>query len=73
MLNLVMSEQNMTYVNPKDFIEVSLIGQKRHLTVCGDFISDDFATPLVYTDQCDDGNLINGDGCSELCRIEPGF
>lgn len=23
--------------------------------------------------ECDDGNLINGDGCSSLCTIEPGY
>jgi cysteine-rich repeat protein len=24
-------------------------------------------------EQCDDGNTTNGDGCSSLCRLEPGF
>ena len=24
-------------------------------------------------EQCDDGNLVSGDGCSSQCRIEPGF
>ena len=24
-------------------------------------------------EQCDDGNLVNGDGCSSTCQIEPGF
>ena len=23
--------------------------------------------------ECDDGNLINGDGCNDLCEIEPGY
>ena len=23
--------------------------------------------------ECDDGNLIDGDGCSSTCTIEPGF
>jgi cysteine-rich repeat protein len=23
--------------------------------------------------ECDDGNLINGDGCDEECKIEPGW
>ncbi len=29
---------------------------------------------LVYTfEECDDGNLQNGDGCDDFCFIEPGF
>lgn len=24
-------------------------------------------------EQCDDGNLVDGDGCSKLCMVEPGF
>jgi cysteine-rich repeat protein len=31
--------------------------------ICGDNITDDI-------EECDDGNLINGDGCSENCTIE---
>jgi len=27
----------------------------------------------VYTNRCDDGNLISGDGCSSVCKIEPFF
>ena len=27
----------------------------------------------VYSEQCDDGNTIDGDGCSSDCMIEPGF
>ena len=23
--------------------------------------------------ECDDNNLVNGDGCSDTCRVEPGF
>jgi len=33
------------------------------LPVCGDSIKD-------LNEQCDDGNLINGDGCSSTCEIE---
>jgi cysteine-rich repeat protein len=33
--------------------------------VCGDGIS--------FTNKCDDGNLINGDGCSESCTIEKNY
>ena len=33
--------------------------------LCGDGI--------VRTDECDDGNLTNGDGCSSDCTVEPDF
>ena len=33
-------------------------------TTCGD-------TLLRGTEQCDDGNVEDGDGCSALCAIEP--
>ncbi|XP_051556019.1 pappalysin-2-like [Myxocyprinus asiaticus] len=33
---------------------------------CGD-------SSLQGTEQCDDGNLIDGDGCSKKCHVEPGF
>ena len=26
-----------------------------------------------HTVECDDGNNVNGDGCSESCRIEEGY
>ncbi len=25
------------------------------------------------TDECDDGNLVDGDGCSKICEIEDGY
>lgn len=25
------------------------------------------------TEDCDDGNLLDGDGCSKKCHVEPGF
>lgn len=28
---------------------------------------------LVASEECDDGNRLNGDGCSDLCKVEPGF
>lgn len=31
--------------------------------VCGDGV-------VHFQEECDDGNLINGDGCSDLCKIE---
>jgi cysteine-rich repeat protein len=36
------------------------------MPVCGDGIVDG-------TEQCDDGNTMNGDGCSSTCHIENGF
>jgi uncharacterized repeat protein (TIGR01451 family) len=33
---------------------------------CGDGVK-------VSSEQCDDGNFINGDGCSASCAIEPGY
>ncbi|XP_028834109.1 pappalysin-2 isoform X2 [Denticeps clupeoides] len=33
---------------------------------CGDGL-------LQGTEGCDDGNLLDGDGCSKTCRMEPGF
>ena len=42
---------------------------------CGDgitlwMIKDEHGKPV---EECDDGNLISGDGCSSQCKIEPGF
>ena len=34
--------------------------------VCGDGIK-------VSGEECDDNNILNGDGCSDACEIEPGF
>jgi cysteine-rich repeat protein len=28
---------------------------------------------LLITDQCDDGNTLNGDGCSSTCQVESGW
>jgi cysteine-rich repeat protein len=33
---------------------------------CGDGNPD-------LTEECDDGNTLNGDGCSDMCKVEPGF
>ncbi|KAG9273614.1 pappalysin-2 [Astyanax mexicanus] len=52
-----------------------------------DGVLSELSPPLVYThgehycgdgqqqgnEECDDGNLLDGDGCSKKCRIEPGF
>jgi cysteine-rich repeat protein len=34
--------------------------------VCGD-------GTVAMTEQCDDGNIVGGDGCSSLCAVEVGF
>jgi len=36
------------------------------LVGCGDGI-------VQGTEQCDDGNVVNGDGCSSTCTIQPGY
>ena len=28
---------------------------------------------ILFTLECDDGNLINGDGCSDVCEVEEGY
>ena len=38
---------------------------RKCIEICGD-------GKLIYL-QCDDGNLINGDGCSDICTVEMGF
>lgn len=46
------------------------------LAKCGDGLLFDFDGPdadLLPDEQCDDGNLVNGDGCSSTCRVESGF
>ncbi len=30
-------------------------------------------TPMFVEEGCDDGNLVNGDGCNSTCELEPGF
>ena len=30
-------------------------------------------TQISTAESCDDGNVINGDGCSSSCRIEGGY
>uniref|UniRef100_A0A8C1THT0 Pappalysin 2 n=1 Tax=Cyprinus carpio TaxID=7962 RepID=A0A8C1THT0_CYPCA len=37
-------------------------------------IRDDQSPVIVKkTEACDDGNLLDGDGCSKKCQVEPGF
>ena len=28
---------------------------------------------ISFFKQCDDGNIISGDGCNSSCQIEPGY
>ena len=44
----------------------SLTNEKQCSEVCGDGIN-------LGEHECDDGNLIGGDGCSTLCEVEEGF
>jgi cysteine-rich repeat protein len=34
---------------------------------------DDCGDGVVRTDECDDGDTVDGDGCSAKCKIENGF
>ncbi|CAD8062024.1 unnamed protein product [Paramecium sonneborni] len=36
------------------------------ISICGDGIQ-------VEQEECDDGNIVNGDGCDQFCKIEQGF
>uniref|UniRef100_A0A671Q4N9 Pappalysin-2-like n=1 Tax=Sinocyclocheilus anshuiensis TaxID=1608454 RepID=A0A671Q4N9_9TELE len=37
-------------------------------------IREDWSPVIVkQTEDCDDGNLLDGDGCSKKCQVEPGF
>lgn len=40
---------------------------------CGNEIFDGISVPkgVTVNEQCDDGNVINGDGCSSTCVVEP--
>ena len=41
-------------------------------TPCGNGIFDGVSVPkgVVVAEQCDDGNIVDGDGCSSTCTIE---
>ncbi len=42
--------------------------------ICGDGITLWMDTiPEEYREECDDGNLISGDGCSADCKVEAGY
>ncbi|GHG81888.1 DUF4215 domain-containing protein [Comamonas sp. JC664] len=43
------------------------------LSLCGNGVFDNRAHPSYAQEVCDDGNRFEGDGCSRLCEVEPGF
>jgi cysteine-rich repeat protein len=43
-------------------------GTSSCIRVCGDGVK----LPCL-SEECDDGNLIDGDGCNRVCDVEPGF
>lgn len=47
------------------------VGDACDLSTCGDgIVAREPGTGLAL-EECDDGNLVNGDGCSDACRKEP--
>ena len=40
---------------------------------CGDGFRESSGEIFPVTEECDDGNDVSGDGCSEFCKIEEGF
>lgn len=43
------------------------------LALCGNGTITSRQWPNFDQEVCDDGNLVEGDGCSHLCEVEPGF
>lgn len=43
------------------------------LSLCGDGTVQSRQWPSFAQETCDDGNRLEGDGCSRLCNVEPGF
>ena len=62
-LDHVDKEWRQQIVDLTPYDDVCVVGQAKRAT-CGDGVLDD-------GEQCDDGNLAAGDGCSPTCRIEP--
>jgi cysteine-rich repeat protein len=50
-------------------------GEACRVVVCGDSLQDSFAVGGGSFDyeQCDDGNVLASDGCSDVCDLETGF
>jgi cysteine-rich repeat protein len=45
-------------------------GFQNGISICSTFCGD---AKLAGLEQCDDGNTVNGDGCSSACKIESGW
>ncbi|MCE9672079.1 DUF4215 domain-containing protein [Myxococcus stipitatus] len=43
------------------------------LSLCGNGLFNNRQYPNFDQEICDDGNRVEGDGCSRLCEVEPGF
>ncbi|WP_083682736.1 DUF4215 domain-containing protein [Archangium sp. Cb G35] len=43
------------------------------LSQCGNGVFNNRQYPSFAQETCDDGNRFEGDGCSRLCEVEPGF
>jgi len=54
---------NEIIINPDAYIEGFFSGEVITAAVCGNGV-------LEAGEECDDGNLISGDGCSSTCKIE---
>lgn len=39
-----------------------------YLDICGDGVAS-----IPENEECDDGNAVNGDGCTDACIVEPGY
>ena len=48
---------------------------RRCIDICGDGVrhNERSAPDLLFYQECDDGNLIDGDGCSSNCTVEPNY
>lgn len=59
--------------NPEGVAE-NLTGEQC-MPTCGDgrLVSVDHLPLTSRLEQCDDGNLLGGDGCTGTCRVEPGW
>ena len=45
------------------------VGDACDIATCGDGVAAE-DPPGVALEECDDGNLLDGDGCTSLCRVE---
>eukprot|EP01023_Acetabularia_acetabulum_P045632 TRINITY_DN4636_c0_g1_i1.p1 TRINITY_DN4636_c0_g1~~TRINITY_DN4636_c0_g1_i1.p1 ORF type:complete len:894 (+),score=183.65 TRINITY_DN4636_c0_g1_i1:220-2682(+) len=59
------NNHDLAILEPPEWVVVSY-NTSRGGSVCGNSI-------VEHTEQCDDGNLRDGDGCDSSCNIEPGY